>query len=206
MISWGISAFYFHIGNRNNVLMSVVNPMKQILEYQITYEEYRKLEQYSKEYSVRYLKKKERKIICELLISYKEMCRYDYKYICAESLEMYFMDTLKKNKINTDIEPVWIEGDIVAYGKPQEMIYFSEDVGKILKEYPPEIEESRCLEKVVTTFEQYCKNYFKTDKKIMFFEDCTFWDVINKSENKKEWDKKKHRFKELKDLVLKIDR
>lgn len=206
VISWGISAFYFHMGNRNNVLMSVLNPIKQVLESKtITNDKYIKLETYSKDYSVRYLKKRERKIISELLVCYKEMCRYQYEDVCAESLETYFMYTLKKKRINTEVEPVWIEGEVVDLGKPSDMMYFCEDVSHVLKQYPPVIEEKRCLEKVIIIFEEYCKKYF-TDKKITFFEDYTFWDVINKAENKLEWDKKKKRFAELKDMVLKIDK
>ena len=99
LISWGISAIYFSRGNRNNLRASVLCPIRRLLENNpITNENYRKLAEYTKDYSMKYLKSREHPIVDELLSAYQEVCRYKYEYVCAESLQSYFNYKLKKNK------------------------------------------------------------------------------------------------------------
>ena len=88
LISWGISAIYFSRGNRNNLRASVLYPIRRLLENNpITNENYRKLAEYTKDYSMKYLKSREHPIVDELLSAYQEVCRYKYEYVCAESME-----------------------------------------------------------------------------------------------------------------------
>lgn len=56
-ISLGISHLYYRFSNRNNVKISVIYPVCQILKNQINSNDYKTLEKISTEYSVRYLKK-----------------------------------------------------------------------------------------------------------------------------------------------------
>ena len=70
LISWGISAIYFSRGNRNNLRASVLCPIRRLLENNpITNENYRKLAEHTKDYSMKYLKSREHPIVDELLFS-----------------------------------------------------------------------------------------------------------------------------------------
>lgn len=93
IISWGISAVYFSIGNRNNLRASVLHPMRRLLEGSPSGEKYRKLTELSKDDCMKYLSRKERPIIDELLSAYRDVCKYNYESVCAESLFSYFLIT-----------------------------------------------------------------------------------------------------------------
>lgn len=60
LISLIISHIYFWNGNRNNLKMSVIYPLIDLLKRQYTNDNYQKIVKLSKDYSVRYLKKRER--------------------------------------------------------------------------------------------------------------------------------------------------
>lgn len=57
LISLIISHIYFWNGNRNNLKMSVIYPLIDLLKRQYTNDNYQKIVKLSKDYSVRYLKK-----------------------------------------------------------------------------------------------------------------------------------------------------
>ena len=63
IISLIISAAYYRKGNRNNLKMSVIHPIISILNDSYSRNNYEKMEKISKEYSVRYFKRKEFKKI-----------------------------------------------------------------------------------------------------------------------------------------------
>ena len=67
LISWGISALYFRKGNRDNLKSSVLHPMRRLLDGTCSREKYKELLELSKEYSSKYLKKKEHVVVDELL-------------------------------------------------------------------------------------------------------------------------------------------
>ena len=49
LVSWGISAIYFSVGNRNNLRASVLYPVRQLIEdMPITWDRYRKLRIYKR--------------------------------------------------------------------------------------------------------------------------------------------------------------
>ena len=72
IISLIISAAYYRKGNRNNLKMSVIHPIISILNDSYSRNNYEKMEKISKEYSVRYFKRKELKKLNILLETYKE--------------------------------------------------------------------------------------------------------------------------------------
>lgn len=158
LISWGISAIYFSRGNRNNLRASVLCPIRRLLENNpITNENYRKLAEYTKDYSMKYLKSREHPIVDELV----------------------------------DVEP------------PQDMLSFCDDLERAIEQFPPEYDDERCLDAVTKLFRHYCKRCY-TDKDIIFFDDYTLLEVLEKAKNKSNWDKKFERYKKAKEAFLKI--
>ena len=90
IISLMISAAYYRKGNRNNLKMSVIHPIISILNDSYSRNNYKKMEKISKEYSVRYFKRKELKKLDKLLETYKEISAYNDIQINADSLFSYF--------------------------------------------------------------------------------------------------------------------
>lgn len=111
IISLIISAAYYRKGNRNNLKMSVIHPIISILNDSYSRNNYKKMEKISKEYSVRYFKRKELKKLNTLLETYKEISAYNDIQINADSLFSYFEYKLKKEGI--DPKPFPIEYEVV---------------------------------------------------------------------------------------------
>ena len=84
IISLIISAAYYRKGNRNNLKMSVIHPIISILNDSYSRNNYKKMEKISKEYSVRYFKRKELKKLNTLLETYKEISAYNDIQINAD--------------------------------------------------------------------------------------------------------------------------
>lgn len=70
ILSWLISAIYYSIGNRNNLEVSVLYPISRLLEKKPSRAGYKRLVEYTKDYSMKYLKREERKIIMSLVTAY----------------------------------------------------------------------------------------------------------------------------------------
>ena len=189
VVSWIISAIYFRFGNRNNLKSSVLYPMRTVLSDEPTWQRYKELTSLLKNHSARHLRKSERTTIDRLLSQYKDICRYDYETVCAESLRSYFDYQLKKNGIDTKPVPVDIDGEIVDYDFPDDMLYFVDDIAKCIHNYPPEYEEERCSEAVLRFLKHYAKKCYG-DEGIRFFDDVPLHEVLRKAENRTEWDRK----------------
>lgn len=201
IVSWVISAIYFSKGNRNNLKVSVLHPVRRLLENTPSWDNYHTLTEYSKDYCMKYLNRKERPVIEELLSAYKDVCRYDYESVCAESLFAYFKYKLKKNGIDPSPVPVYIEDELVDVEIPPDMLYFREDLARAIEQYPPEYDTDNCKNKVLKLFEFYCKKCY-TDERIVFFDDCSILEVLKKAKNRSDWNEKFSRFNAAKEAFL----
>ena len=110
-ISWWISAAYHKKGNRNSLRLNVLFPMRRIIAEPRSWKNYKVLEETSKEHDSKYLTKKERTALTNFLAAYKNVCTYDYAFVCAESLFSYFCYKLDQNGINTKPVPIEIDGE-----------------------------------------------------------------------------------------------
>lgn len=204
LISWFISAKYFTKGNRENLRVSLLYPMKQIIEESYSWKNYQKLVCISKEYSARYLKKSEVEIVSKLLDSYKEVCRYDYDFVCADSLFSYFKKKLEENKIVLKYEPIYVDGELVDVDFPGDLLYMTDDLARIINIHPPQYETEACCEKVVIIFNSYCKMCYEHEP-IVYFDDKSFQEVINESDVSKAWDEKFEKIENAKNDFLSMD-
>ena len=195
LISWLISALYFRIGNRNALRLNVLFPIRRILNEPRSWKNYKALEELSKAYDAKYLTKNEQKLLNEFLSAYKTVCTYNYSYVCAESLFSYFHYKLKQNGIDVTPVPIVIEGEIVDFEEPIDLLYLRDDLTKVIENRPPEYEEDNLLvEEVKTLFQTYCKEFF-TDKEIVYFDDLTFDEVLKKARIRNEWNEKLDNYK-----------
>lgn len=189
LISWIISAIYFRIGNRNNLITSVIQPMKRILNEPYSWKNYKSLEKLSQSYSAKYLWSWERSKTEKLLSTYKEVCTYDYDHVCASSLYSYFKYKLKQNGVEPAIVPIYIDDELVDVDVPPNLLYMEDDLARVINRYPPGYDTDNCTESVVAIFNAYCKENY-TDKTIAFFDDRTLESVLKNSRVRADWDKK----------------
>lgn len=189
VISLVISAIYYHKENRNNLRMSVIHPIRRLLDQGYSRKNYGVLCEISKEYSTRYLSKNESEKLNALLLAYKEVSTYNDISVASDILFSYFEYTLKNNNIDPRPVPVEHEGEIVYSTYPFELYYLSEDLEKILRKYDPDFEPEECKKWVISLYKDYCKKYY-TSKEIVYFGDYTLSQVLRKSEIREKWDRK----------------
>ena len=65
LISWVISACYYHMGNRVNLKVSVILPVLGVIKETYSEQNYKKLCKFCDEYSAKFMQKKERVCIIE---------------------------------------------------------------------------------------------------------------------------------------------
>lgn len=194
LISLGISALYFKKSNRNALLSEILYPLCRILEEDYSWKNYSLLSEISSKYNSKYLKRKEQKAINSLLSAYKTVCRYKYETVCADSLFSYFCYKLEQNGINTKIEPIYCDGEIVDLVIPSDVYHnITDSLAQAIENNPPDFNEESCLEVVQIIFKDYCKNHF-SDKKIVFFDDYSLEEVLTKAKNSVEWSEKLSNF------------
>lgn len=201
IISLVISATYFHIGNRNNLKISIVYPIKRILEGHYTMKNYKKLCKMSEEYSAKYFKITEKKILFSMLNAYKDVCNYNSTEVYAKILFLYFLDKLKENNIDVNCYPVEVDYNVVAYGYPVDLMYLEDEIEKVLNRFDPDFEADECEKSVINLYHYYCDKYY-TNEKISYFHDCSLRKVIKQSEITKEWDKKFDKMEKAKEEFL----
>ena len=196
LISWIISALYFWKGNRNALRLNVLFPIKRILKETKSWKNYKALEDLSKAYDAKHLTKREQKLLNQFLLAYKDVCTYSYSFVCAESLFSYFKYKLKQNGVDTQPVPIIIDGEIVDFEEPIDLLYLRDDLTRAIENRPPEYEEGDVLvEEVKSLFNTYCKEFF-TDKEIIYFDDLTFDEVLKKARIRNEWNEKLDNYKE----------
>lgn len=201
-ISLAITAIYYHMGNRNNLKMSIIYPIKRLLEEPYTRKNYDKLCDLSKEFSSKYLHKSEKKIILLMLEAYKEVSKYNEICVNADSLFSYFGYTLKKNGIEPKVCPITdIEGNLIAYDYPSEVNYLAEDIKSVLTEQEDCFDQDDCESSVINLYRHYCENYYGTNK-IVFFSDYSFNQVLGMSKTRKKRDKTFDKMRELEEKFL----
>lgn len=203
IISLIISAAYYHKENRNNLKMAVIYPIVRLLDDGYSRKNYDKLSEIAKDYSTRYLKKSESEKLNSLLLAYKEVSTYNDVAVNADILFSYFEYRLKKNNINPTPIPVEYDGEIVYSDYPPDLHYLSQDLEKALRRYDPNFEPDECKDMVISLYEQYCKEYYTSDK-INYFDDYTLKEVLKKSEIRAKWDKKFDIAKTAKEQFLKL--
>ena len=206
LISWGISAAYFKKNNRNALRLNVLFPMKRIIAEQRSWKNYKLLEDTSKSHDSKYLTKKERIALTDFLSAYKSVCSYNYSSVCAESLFSYFCYKLEQNGINTKPVPIEIDGEIVDYDMPTDLLYLRNDLFKIIEDHPYEYnEEIHTTDIIKDLFEYYCERYF-SDQKIDYFNDYSLEEVLKKAKVRNEWNEKLSAYNVAKEkfLTLKV--
>ena len=187
LISLLISMMYYTKGNRDELLMSIIFPMIQILNKDYSKKAYDELSAINSNYAIRYLKKKERDVIMLLIKQYGVISQYSKSKCDTDCILSYFDFKLNEYGINSKIYPIYDEdGEIVAYDYPPDYYYLVEYVSNQVSEmefvvYPEEVEK-----KIINAFTKYAQEFY-TNENIDWFQDYSIEKVAEKSQISQKW-------------------
>ena len=186
-----ISKRYYDKANRESVFMTVIFPIVKLLNQRYyTRKDYEALFEINSSYAVKYLRKKERNKLLELLSTYRDVCRYSKEGADTSCIMAYYNFKLKENGVNP--KPCTIrddDGEVVADDFPPDYNYLQDYVYEIVSSYDFIESPDECAVKIADAFKRYTKKYY-TDKKIVYFEDYSIEKVIELSEVSKKWNEK----------------
>ena len=207
LLSWIITVFYFRKGNKHEASAFVVEPIKRILEKGICKENQLKLNDLSKVYSFRYLPKKKRDCISNLIDAYASVSEHNQKEIDAQSILEHYFNTLKEKNIKTDICPVCDnEGEIVFYEVPSELeLYMYTDIVGLFGKYPIDIIDDNDMETTLNKIlNSYTNRYLAKDISINFFEGTSLSIILKESTITKKGEETLKNFENSKNTFLKM--
>lgn len=187
LISLLISMMYYRKGNRDELLMSIIFPVVQLLNKSYSKKNYDELLAIKSNYAIRYLSKKERKTLMLLIEQYSMVCQYSKSNADTDCILSYFDFKLGECGINPKPCPITDdEGETVAYDYPPDYYYLEKYVNDRVSEmefavYPEEVEKA-----IIDAFEKYAHKYY-TDKDIKWFQDYSIEKVIEESKVSEKW-------------------
>ena len=200
-----ISKRYYDKANRESVLMMVIFPIVKLLnEKYYTRNDYEALFEINSSYAVKYLRKKERNKLLELLSAYRDVCKYSKENADTSCIMAYYNYKLKENGINP--KPCAItddDGEVVADDFPPDYNYLQDYVYKIVSSFDFIESPEECTIKIADAFKCYTEKYY-TGEEIIYFEDYSVEKVIELSENSKKWNDKFKRADKCKEEFLNL--
>lgn len=94
-----ISKRYYDKANRESVLMMVIFPIVKLLNQRYyTRKDYEALFEINSSYAVKYLRKKERNKLLELLSAYRDVCRYSKEDADTSCIMAYYNGSVLKKE------------------------------------------------------------------------------------------------------------
>ena len=187
LMSLLISMAYYRKGNRDELLMSIIFPVVQMLDKCYSKKTYEELFAIKSNYAIRYLRKKERKALMLLIEQYRVICKYSKSEADTNCILAYFDYKLNEKGINPKPCPIYDdEGEVVAEDYPPDYHYLTNYIHDIVSRmefaiYPEEEEKN-----IIESFKKYVKKYY-TDKEIDWFKDYSVEQVIEKSKVSQKW-------------------
>lgn len=200
-----ISKRYYDKANRESVLMMVIFPIVKLLnEKYYTRNDYEALFEINSSYAVKYLRKKERNKLLELLSAYRDVCKYSKENVDTSCIMAYYNYKLKENGINP--KPCAItddDGEVVADDFPPDYNYLQDYVYKIVSSFDFIESPEECTIKIADAFKCYTEKYY-TGEEITYFKDYSIEKVIELSEISKKWNDKFRRADKSKEEFLNL--
>lgn len=191
LISWCISFLYFKKSNIFSAIVSIVEPIHQIISQPATKENCIYFEGLTKQYSMKFLSTNERSCIKCLCGAYVEASKYIPTSTIANAIIDLYHRVLSNKGINIQIEPLKDnEDNIVAHDVPTsanvELYGFLESLLK--KEWVDYEIDNEIEDKVNAVLLRNAKTVFSIPNDIDFFETTSFNQVVKEYENQR-WKK-----------------
>lgn len=191
IVSLLISKGYYDKVNRESVLMTVIFPIVKLLNQRYyTRKDYEALLEINSSYAVKFLQKKERNKLLELLSAYGDICKYNKEDTDTSCIMEYYNRKLREKGINPKSYTIKDDdGEVVADDFPPGYNYLYEYVYEIVSSYDFIESTEECTAKIVDAFNSYTKKHY-TNEKIVYFKDCSIEKMIQLSQVSKRWNDK----------------
>lgn len=142
--------------------MTVIFPIVKLLNQRYyTRKDYEALFEINSSYAVKYLRRKERNKLLELLSTYRDVCRYSKEDADTTCIMSYYNYKLRENGVNP--KPCTIKDDdgyVVADDFPPDYNYLQDYVYKIVSSYDFIESPEECTFKIADAFGCYTKKYY----------------------------------------------
>lgn len=194
LLSLLISWVFFYLGNRNSLTAEVICPIINLLEDTPEPSGNREFDKLLRNYSMRYLRKKEMRVLRELAQAYKDVSGYNEDSVKVACLMSYFDSVLRNNEIDPTPVPIRDDEDeIIDWDHPDGIIDLKINVRRTLERYPFEETDEWCQHDINRLFEEFAKNLYGAND-IKFFTKHSIEDVFKKSKIRKKWNKRQETF------------
>lgn len=207
MISLIISAIYYHLSNRINLKISVIFPSVILLQKDYSVEVYKELCKLASSFQTKYMTKKEKKYLIELLPLYKEIMNHEKSVEYTDCIFLYFDEKLLQKNVNSRPIPIEYDDEIVDYDYPLDVRYFRNEICEQIKDnymYGNGFGEINLQERIKEILNHCIKECYSCEK-IDFFSDYSLYTVLEKSEIRKKWRTKYDNLENAKNQYLELN-
>ena len=193
IISILISSYYYNKANRNDVMMSIIHPLIEELKKDYCMINYKEIVQITSGYSKRYLKKKERRVLWELVDSCTNLCADNIFLVHTKCLMNYYIYKLQESGIDEDLEEIWWDRGFYQLEK------------KILSLLNSCLNDECLKSDIISIFNEHMHTFFPQKEEIVYFEDYSLDFVLDKSQEAKKWKEKINRYEKIKEKFYKLN-
>lgn len=204
-VSFFVSKRYYDKGNRENLLMTIIFPIVQILNNERYSEnKYEKLCEIKSNYAIRYLHKKERKKLLVLMKDYKEVYDYDAISVKKDCIMSYYEHKLEENGINPESYPLTDDENVVMeHGYFPDYFHLENQIYDIIASDEFRMSPNEYAPKISYILNCYTKSHY-SNINISMFDDYSITEIFKQSPVTQNWNDKFEKIKESRQEFLKL--
>ncbi len=186
IISWIVSAIYFHKGNRASLQSSILFPILYIISEPVSRKNSVEVKELSRSPLIRFFTEKEIKAFLKLVKEYRFVCSYNENAVNATAIVSDFEHRLKKMGIKPRCVPIELDDGSYEYGYPDEINYLHTDIEKVFEKLCWQTETTQCTEQIIFLIKKFAKEFY-TDNFAELFNQYDIKSVITNAEITEKW-------------------
>lgn len=179
IISWAVSAIYFHKGNRGSLQSSVLFPMLYIISEPVSRKHFVEVKELSQNPLIRFFTKDEKRVFLSLVKEYRLVCSYNENSANATAIVSDLEIRLKKMGINPRCIPMELDDGSYEFVYPDEINYLHTDIEKVFEKFCWQTETAECTEQILSLVKKFVKDFYTND----IVKLCSQYDIKSIIEN-----------------------
>lgn len=196
LISWAITVAYFRKDNKILAQLSIIQPMYELTKNPFCSLNYNELNILANNYAIKFLSKKSKDSIAELIRCTSQIYGYNQDKLYAESVIELYLNKLKENDVNIYIEPISDDIDIDEKQIPSRILDFEQYIESLFKKEYFLQHENNAENLLNSILNKNAKDLFNLENPIDFFGTKTYIEVLNTTNKMQKWSKKFKRYKD----------
>lgn len=187
LISWAITVAYFRKDNKILAQLSIIQPMYELTKEPFSSLNYNELNILANNYAIKFLSKKSKDSIAELIRCTSQIYGYNQDELYAESVIELYLNKLKENNVNIYREP--ISDDIDEKQIPSQILDFEQYIESLFKNEYFLQHEDNAEDLLNSILNKNAKDLFNLENHIDFFGTKTYIEVLNTTNKMQKWSK-----------------